>query len=171
MATIFTFTLDRPDDHRVNVLGDGASLDLGIYCVAPALGWAGRAPLAVAAGAVRNDAGVDTTLSAWMDYGDGLSASVLCSFTAPPQRTLEAIGTQGSLRTERAFVPGAGETSVEVVDASGRAEVHRCEGADPYRRMVDAFAAVVLDGAVARHDAAAALDVAVTLDRLRATSR
>ena len=41
VATIFTFTLDRPGDHRVNALGDGASLDLGIYCVAPVLGWAG----------------------------------------------------------------------------------------------------------------------------------
>ena len=29
------------------------------------------------------------------------------------------IGTQGSLRTERAFVPGTGETSVEVIDVSG----------------------------------------------------
>jgi predicted dehydrogenase len=171
VSTIFTFTLDRPGDHRVNALGDGASLDLGIYSVAPALGWAGRAPVTVAASAVRNDAGVDTTLSAWMGYGGGLSASILCSFTAPPQRTLEVIGTQGSLRTERAFVPGTGETRVEVIDVSGRSEVHRCEGADQYRGMVDAFAGVVLDGAPARHDAAAALAVAVTLDRLRAASR
>jgi predicted dehydrogenase len=171
VATIFTFTLDRPGDHRINALGDGASLDLGIYCVAPALGWAGRAPLTVAAEAVRNDAGVDTTTSAWMGYGDGLSASVLCSFTAPPQQTLEVVGTTGTLRAERAFVPGIGETSVEVVDVAGRAEIHRCEGADPYRRMVDAFAGVVLDGTPARHDAAAALAVAATLDRLRAASR
>jgi predicted dehydrogenase len=171
VATTFTFILDRPDDHRVNALGDGASLDLGIYCVAPSLGWAGRSPQTVAAAAVRNEAGVDTTISAWLGFGAGLSAAVLCSFTAPPQRTLEVIGTEGSLRTERAFVPGPGETSVEVVDASGRAVTHRCEGADPYRGMVDAFAAVVLDGAPARHDTAAALAVAATLDRLRAASR
>jgi predicted dehydrogenase len=139
--------------------------------VAPALGWAGRVPLTVAAQAVRNDAGVDTTISAWMGYGDGLSASVLCSFTTPPQRTLEVVGTKGSLRTERAFVPGVDETSVEVVDVSGRAEVHRCAGTDPYQGMVDAFAGVVLDGAPIRHDAAATLAVATTLDRMRAASR
>ena len=33
VSTIFTFTLDRPDDHRVNALGDGASLDLGRFDV------------------------------------------------------------------------------------------------------------------------------------------
>ena len=120
---------------------------------------------------MRNDAGVDTTISAWLGFGDGLTSSVLCSFAAPPQRTLEVVGTEGSLRTERAFVPGTGETSVEVVDASGMSMVHRCGGADPYRGMVDAFAAVVLDGAPARHDAAAALAVATTLDRVRAASR
>jgi predicted dehydrogenase len=168
VSAIFTFTLDRPDDHRLHLLGDGASLDLGIYCVAPVLGWAARPPLTVAADAVHNAAGVDTTLSAWMDFGAGLTASVFCSFTAPPQRTLEVIGTQGSLRTERAFVPGPDETAVEIVDASGRSVMHSCPGADPYRGMVDAFAAVVLDAAPARHDTAAALSVAATLDRLRA---
>src|SRR5262249_51652508 len=77
----FTGVLTRVDDHRWRrEMGGGALLDLGVYCVAPLLAAAGRAPLRVDGAARLTPRGVDASFSGWLDFGEGFAAAIECSF-------------------------------------------------------------------------------------------
>jgi predicted dehydrogenase len=170
----FTFPLDRPDDHRWDLrMGGGALADVGIYCLAPLLAAAGRPPRAVAGAARRTPWGVDASTSAWLDFGDGFCAAVECSFEAPERQLLELVGTEGSLTLSRAFTPSVHDTGFTVCDRHGTASLLETGGADPYRVMVEEFAAVA--GGEARPartpaDALAVIDVAHQLRRATVTA-
>src|SRR6185436_2515988 len=104
----FAGVLDRPDDHRWRPeMGGGALLDVGIYCVAPLLAAAGRPPARVEAAAVVARSGVESSIAGWLDWGDGFTAAVECSFDAPERQTLEIVGTEAAILAERACTPGA----------------------------------------------------------------
>ena len=166
----FTFTLDHPDDHRFTRLGDGALLDVGIYCTAPILRWADREPVTVAATARRNEAGVVTTVSAWLDFGEGLTGSFEVSFEQPFRQVLEVVGNRGAVRLGRAFVPGRADTEVNLVQVDGSVETLYCEPGDPYEGLVDHVHAVLRDGVSPRHGRHQTLAVARLLDRVRAAT-
>jgi len=168
----FTFLLENRNDHRLDPrLGDGASLDVGIYCVAPMLATFGRLPESVTASAVRNAAGVDTTVAAFLDFGGGATGAFECSFDAPALQVLELMGTEASVRVEPAFVPGPDDDTLELRGLDGEVEVHRCGGANPYRAMVDHVWSVVRDGATPHHGRRETLAVAAVLDRVRGAAR
>jgi predicted dehydrogenase len=140
----FTFPLDRPDDHRWDpVMGSGALADVGIYCLAPLLEAAGRRPRAMAGATRRTAWGVDASTSGWLDFGEGFSAVVECSFEAPERQVLELVGTDGAVTVDRAFTPGPADTGFEVRRRDGTATRVETGGADAYRAMVEEFAAVV----------------------------
>ena len=81
---VFTGVLSRRDDHRWRPeMGGGALLDLGVYCMAPLLAAAGRAPERIEAAASLTSSGVDASFSGWLDFGEGFTATVECSFDAP----------------------------------------------------------------------------------------
>jgi predicted dehydrogenase len=166
----FTFPIASRDDHRLTALGDGALLDVGIYCVAPMLRWAARSPERVAATALRNAGGVDVSLTGWLDFGDGFGGSFTVSFDGPQRQWQQVVGTEGIVAIEQAYVPGRSETTLDVVRRDGRVEQLRCEPGNPYEGLVDHVHAVVCDGVAPRHGRADTLAVAATLDRLRAAS-
>ena len=126
----FTGVLDRPDDHRWRPdMGGGALLDVGIYCVAPLLAAAGRPPVRVAAAASMATSGVDASFSGWLDFGDGFTAAIECSFEAPERQSLELVGTEAAVLVDRAFTPGPEDIAFTLRGRDGR-----CAGGRRRRR-------------------------------------
>ncbi|MCU1359647.1 MAG: oxidoreductase [Ilumatobacteraceae bacterium] len=140
---VFSFDLTRFDDHRFDQRGGGALFDVGIYCLGPALLLAPRQPVSVAAAAVRNEHGVDVSLSGWLDLGEGLAATAEASFHSVYRRSLDLVGTKGSLTIPSDLAPGPLEAStVDIVHLDDSVTSFPAAGADAYGEMLDQFAAV-----------------------------
>jgi predicted dehydrogenase len=164
----FTGTLDRRDDHRWRPeMGGGALLDVGIYCIAPLLDAAGRPPVRVEAAASLTKSGVDASFSGWLDWGDGFTAAIECSFDAPERQLLEIVGTEGAVLVDRAHTPGPADSTATLRHRDGRVEEIVAVGADPYRAMIDHFAAVVHGETTPLRSCADSIALLATLERLR----
>jgi xylose dehydrogenase (NAD/NADP) len=139
----FSFNLTRFDDHRFDERGGGALFDVGIYCLGPVLLLAPHEPVGVAASAVRNDKGVDVSMSGWLDLGEGLVATAEASFESVSRRSLDLVGTNGSLTIAPDLAPGPIEpSSVEVLRLDDSINRFPAAGADSFGEMLDQFAAV-----------------------------
>ncbi|HLI75172.1 MAG TPA: Gfo/Idh/MocA family oxidoreductase [Acidimicrobiales bacterium] len=164
----FTFPLANPDDHRWDpVLGSGALADVGVYCLAPLVAAAGRQPVDLAAAARVTSSGVDASISAWLDFGDGFGGAVECSFEAPERQVLELVGTDAWVSVDRAFTPGTADTGFDVHHRDGRMTRVETGGVDPYRAMIDAFTEVVRAQANPERSVAEAVALLELADRLR----
>ncbi len=164
----FTFPLADPDDHRWDpVLGSGALADVGVYCLAPLVAAAGRQPVDIAAQARVTSSGVDASISAWLDFGDGFCAAVECSFESPERQVLELVGTEARVSVDRAFTPGIAETGFSVHHRDGRVTRVETGGVDPYRAMIEAFTEVVRAHATPERSIDDALALLGLADRVR----
>ena len=167
----FTGVLDRRDDHRWRPeMGGGALLDVGIYCVAPLLAAAGRTPARVEAAAALAKSGVDASFSGWLDFGDGFTATIECSFDAPERQSLEIVGTEAALLVDRAHTPGPEDAAITLRHRDGRLEEIIAGAADPYRTMIEHFQSVVRGEAAPRRSCAASITLLTVLERLRAAA-
>ena len=164
----FTGVLDRPDDHRWRPeMGGGSLLDVGIYCVAPLLAVAGRTPARVEASATLAKSGIDASFSGWLDFGDGFTATIECSFEAPERQSLEIVGTEAALLVDRAHTPGPEDAAITLRHRDGRLEEIIAGAANPYRTMIEHFQSVVRGEAAPRRSCAASITLLTVLERLR----
>ncbi len=164
----FTGVLDRPDDHRWRPeMGGGCLLDVGIYCVAPLLAAVGRPPARVEAAASLTTSGVDASFSGWLCWRDGFTATIECSFEAPERQVLEIVGTDAALSVDRAHTPGPEDVAITLHARDGRVEQMVVGGADPYRAMLEHFAAVVRGVVEPSRSCADSITLLTVLDRLR----
>jgi xylose dehydrogenase (NAD/NADP) len=164
----FTGVLSRHDDHRWRpAMEAGALLDVGIYCVAPLLAAAGRPPLHVEAAAVVTPLGVDAACSGWLNFGDGFSAAIECSFEAPERQLLEIVGTQAALSVTRAHTPGPEDVAFTLRHRDGRLEEIVTGGGNPYLAMIEHFQSVVRGGPTRRQPKADSIARLAVLDQLR----
>jgi predicted dehydrogenase len=158
-------------DHRLDERGAGALFDLGIYCLGPALLMTRQDPGPAAATANRNEAGVDVTMSGWVELETGASATFAVSFDGPSRRHQEVAGADGVVVIEN-YTPGPDRPGTIVIlrrDGS-RDEIDHA-GANAYERMVTAFAAEVAAEMEPRWTATDAIRLAHLLDRLHTASR
>ena len=165
----FTFKLGTPDHRWRADMGGGALLDVGIYCLAPLLQAAGRAPRELMASAVMRD-DVDASFSGRLDFGEGFTAAFECSFEAPFHQLLRITGTEAALVLERAFTHGFQETKILRRLRDGTMEEINCGGADPYQAMVAHFADVVRGRAEPARPPAASIELLELEDRLKASA-
>ena len=164
----FTFTHRDPADHRWRPeMGGGALLDVGVYCLAPLLEAAGRAPVSVAAAEVRTDAGVDASFGGWLDFGRGVTASFAASFEAPERQHLELVGTSATALVDDPFAAGASGHRGHVLHDDGRVEDLAGPDDDPYRLMVEHFDAVVRGIAEPARPPLVSVELLCVVDRLR----
>lgn len=164
----FRFTHRNPADHRWQVaMGGGALADLGVYCLVPLLTAAGAPPEEVASRAVPGGDGVDASLSAWLRFPGGFTATIDCSFEAAEHQRLELVGTEATLVVDQAFTPGPHHAHLELRHADGRREAIETGGGNAYRGMVDHVCAAIRGDTVLRRPADASVAVLEVMDRIR----
>lgn len=168
--TVFTFPLRDAGNHRWRPeMGGGALLDVGIYCLSPLLALGGDVePSRISASVHRAPSGVDATTGGVVEFASPtLRGEFLCSFEQPEQQLLEVRGSQGTLRAERIFTGGVADVELHLRRPGGSVEVRTTPGLDPYRAMVEHFAAVVRGESAPLRDASDSVRMARLLDAVR----
>ena len=146
----FTFPLGPPPNIRwQQELGGGALYDIGSYLVS-ACRWLAGEPSRVLARTGRRH-GVDADGAMLLEFpgpGGAISAELAYSFEAAEHQQLTVLGSEGSLQVPTPFTAWTGQSiPLRLVRGSeGSAEVVPTPAADPYRAMVEAFAARVAGG-------------------------
>lgn len=136
-----SFVQTDPDDYRRNVgMGGGALLDVGCYCVNIARRVFRREPLAVTANSVYDEAtGIDTTTTAQLEFSDGGTALIDCSFSLAFRATYEIVGSEASLTAPR-FLLGPDETAEYSITREGHpTETHSVAPGSMFEAEVDAL--------------------------------
>lgn len=101
----FSFKLVNRNDIRLNPEYGGGSLwDIGIYPLSFSQFVMGGAPNVVWGKQWLGDSGVDESFAGQMDYGDGRTAQISCSFRLPFHAWIEIMGTKGRMTLSRPFV-------------------------------------------------------------------
>ena len=113
---------------------------------------------------------VDASFSGWLDFGEGFTAALECSFDAPERQSLEIVGTEAALTVDRAHTPGPEDGAFTLRGRDGRVEEIVTGGAEPYRTMIEHFGAVVRDGVRPCRSPRDSVAVLAILDRLRAAA-
>jgi xylose dehydrogenase (NAD/NADP) len=166
----FSFVVDG-GDHRLDERGGGALFDVGIYCLGPALLMTGEDPGPVAATATRNGVGVDVSMTGWVELMPGAVGTFAVSFDAPSRRHQELVGS-AALTVIESVLPGPERPDVlSIMRRDGTREQVDHAGANPYERMVTAFAAEVAGDAKPRWTATDSIRLARLNDRLHAASK
>ena len=151
----FQFPLrGRPDDVRLQPeLAGGSLMDVGCYAVDAARLLLGEPDRVYGTTADTRDCGVDTGVTAVLEYDDGRTATVSASFdTADVQRyRLEA--ENGWLTADEVFVPRGEEGVAIEYELDGRHVTESFDSTDQYRLEVEHFADCVREGTAPRTDA------------------
>lgn len=189
----FTFFLREPRNIRMNKgLAGGALMDVGCYPVNISRLVAGANPIAVSArmvwgedapGVTHNEPrirtlttgaahldGVDHTLTAVMEFPNNVLAVVDCSFTADAHQWLGVSGAHGHIGVTAPFRMGE-DDQVILYDHEGKHQDVFVPGANEYHKMVDHFAAAVLQGTPLSYPLEDSLGQARTLDALYQSAR
>ncbi len=167
VRSAFTFRLTRPENIRLRPdLGGGALMDVGCYCVDISRRLAGTLPIEVQAWATFGPTGVDTQLAGSLRFESGAIAQFDCALSIERREFVEAVGVDGSLFADSAFVSGA--APVELIEQRGRSsEVrHAFAGENQYRLMVEHFADAVLTGEPVRYGIADAVGTMAIIEAL-----
>jgi predicted dehydrogenase len=150
----FTFRLRRGDDIRLQKeLAGGALMDVGCYCVNVSRTLAAAEPVEAQAFAEWAETGVDAQMAGTLRFEGGLLAQFDCALTLERRESFQAVGPEGYLVVSSAFLPGTGESSIEVHHGRSSRSVHTLSGADEYQLMVEHFADCALGGSPVRYPA------------------
>lgn len=139
----FSFLLTKNDDVRlVPEWGGGALLDVGCYCVNFSRMILGDSPRRVCAVAGFDPHfGVDTSLSALLDYGDGRHALLACGFDGGLRNRALINGTEGVLELPDAFLTFPDKGTRVLLHRNGATETHEIQAADSFSLMLASFVA------------------------------
>ena len=143
--------------------GGGALLDSGSQAVATTRWLAGEEPDGVLALTRRWRTGVDGATVALLSFPSGAIATVATSFEGATHEVLEVTGTYGAVSTNLPYSAGSIDDVVLLKD--GR-EIGTWR-ADPYARMLGAFATAVSNGTDAPLPIEDAVATASVLDAMR----
>lgn len=138
----FRFLLDRPGTIKMQpALGGGALYDVGCYPVNFIGMVTGRLPVSCKA-VSETEQGVDTNLSALLQYDDGLIANIHCGFNAFGRNYAEIIGTKGMLVVDKPFLDDAGTLYLHT--SEGVRELPVSES-DRYQAEIRHFSSAILN--------------------------
>lgn len=168
----FTFAVSDPNDIRLRPeLAGGALMDVGCYCVNVSRTLFGVEPHTAQAQARWTPSGVDGDLTGSLRFDGDRSAQFHCALDLPRHEFVEAIGENGRLRLDKAFLPGTGPTTIQMTDAGGTVHEEKVLGTDQYRLMVEHFADCVLRGELPRYGASEAASNMAAIQALLRSAR
>jgi D-xylose 1-dehydrogenase (NADP+, D-xylono-1,5-lactone-forming) len=130
-------------------LGGGSLLDMGCYTVSICRMILGMEPLSVS-GSWQVDPrfDVDVSAAAVLDFPEGRTGVISCSFLGNAQGSYTVVGRSGAIEVPRAIIPGLGsrigEALLIVADAEGRRREETLPAVDQYQLMVERFSEAVL---------------------------
>jgi predicted dehydrogenase len=152
----FSFPIEAGDWRLDPARGGGALWDVGCYGVSTARLFAGGEPRIARALAHFGQTGVDLSLSAMLEFDNGVLAVIDCSFEQPFRCHYELVGTRGLIEVPDAYLPPkSGKpwarllslgTASDSSAGGDRAEVLEFEPRDQYAAMIDAFGRSVAAG-------------------------
>jgi predicted dehydrogenase len=167
----FHFERDRSNYRWFPAMGGGALYDVGCYPISLARLVFGAEPVSAFAKARIDPAtGVDMTTAALLEFPGGRFAQCDSSFESHFQSRLLAVGSEGTLRLDRAFSAKGSETAIEVVKGD-RTESARVPRADMFTLMTEHFGDAVLEKTPLRYPAADALANMHVIDACFASMR
>lgn len=138
----FRFLLDRPGTIKMQpALGGGALYDVGCYPVNFIGLVTGRLPVSCKAES-ETEQGVDTNLSALLQYDDGLIANIHCGFNAFGRNYAEIIGTKGMLVVDKPFLDDAGALYLHTNEGVRELPVSE---SDRYQAEIRHFSSAILN--------------------------
>ena len=167
----FAFTVADAENIRLSApLGGGALMDVGCYCVNVARSLAGAQPKAVQALATwRQD--VDETLTATLEFENGLTAQIDCALNQPRYERVELFGTEGFCEVESAFLPGSGETKLAYTTRQAGVTQLEFSAQNQYEKMVEHFARCVTEGRSPKYGALEAAQNMAVIEALYESAR
>jgi xylose dehydrogenase (NAD/NADP) len=147
----FTFTIgpEAVNNYRWSPdHGGGALLDVGIYCLGPAVELWGSQPAVIESFVDVAPSGVDATTTVYLTWPGGQVARARVSFVDAEQQRLEIVGATGRIVLDgdaHTGGPNAKRIRVESDTTTSPAPERSIdvEPGDPYLGMIDAFAAAV----------------------------
>lgn len=127
-STFSTGLTDRRNWRLRGELGGGAVMDLGCYCINIIRYLIGREPeFAWATGKFEAINHVWETLIGTLDFGEGITGQLDCSFGWTWRESYEVAGTDGTLSVQTAWGNGEGESHFTV-----NGETFSVKGVNPY---------------------------------------
>lgn len=184
---LFTFTLERPGDIRLDAaLGGGSIWDLGSYPVSFMRTMLSAEPVEVQGWQISGDGGVDLSFAGQLRFASGALAQFFSSFQAVPQASAELIGSTGTIHLDLPYVNQVGVSSQVRIcrlrpnrssgtfgDASSQLEEETLtyEQVNGYQDEVEAMVACLLEGAEPVVSSADSRGNVATLEALCASAR
>ena len=141
----FSFNFNAPGNYRAyKQFGGGALLDVGSYCVNAARWLIGSEPESSQVIIAYNQNSIDLSTSAILRFSENVSAHVQSSFVAAEYQVIEVVGTTGAVLAPVAFTAWRDEASILLIQRGTAFEQKEFAPSDPYKHMVEHFAACVL---------------------------
>lgn len=147
--------------------GGGALLDLGSSAIALTRWLAGEEPDSVLAINRQWRTGADGATVALLSFPSGATATIAASFEGAASEVLEITGTYGAVGTNLPYTAGADDEVVVRRDGRDIGTWH----AEPYARMLTAFATAVAGNGIAPLPIEDAVATASVVDAVRSTAR
>jgi D-xylose 1-dehydrogenase (NADP+, D-xylono-1,5-lactone-forming) len=135
----FSFTVDDGNVRLDPVLGGGALMDVGCYCVSGLRLLAGE-PVAVSAQQVTAPTGVDVRMVATLVFAGDVYAQFDCAFDQPLRQRLEVVGAEGTVNVPWPW--NAREPGLEL-RRGDEVEWIAIDDVSPYRLQCDNFSRAV----------------------------
>lgn len=168
----FNFPLVDSANYRLDpLLGGGALLDVGGYCVSAARMFLGAEPVAVRASGRYAPSGADLAVSALLEHAGGGMARVTCAFDTAEYQRVTVIGSAAALELPYAFTAWHSDAAPILIHRGKSVETRSTHTADPYGLMAAAFGRAVAAGAPVPYSLDETLATARALDALAAAAR
>lgn len=147
-------------------LGGGSTLDVGVYTVDAVRLFLGSPDRVSSYTIDTHDSGVDTQMTALLEYDRGATATLSSSFDTVESQYYHVIGTEGWLSAEPAFSSPDVNTTIEY-EIENRRTTETFPPTNPYQREIEHFADCVENDRSPRTDATQAAQNVAILDTIR----